>query len=155
MVPKCEINASNWTNVSKSGLRVAAIIFGIVLAVTPLALWIAWSTMAFLLIIVIGIISLVGFLLCHWLSDEELKIAEEIIEHPPWTGAPPVGDAVLSVLSGLGPFIYHNRLSAEYRFALKMAQLQKLLEREQILVANARLPKTLPASECRQSSCSK
>lgn len=96
------------------------VVLGIVLALTPLALWVAWSEQGWLLVLAIGAAAFIGLLICHWLSDDD---------RPASGGSKRanVSDEFLAELSRMGPWTYHNRLTGHARFKKKMARLRKLL----------------------------
>ncbi len=106
-------------------LRAATNILGFVLVLTPLALWAAWSEQSWFLVMVAGIVSVIGLLLCHWLTDDDRHIADDRTERAPRPAT--VSDEFLAELSSMGPFTYHNRLTGDRRFRMKMERLRKLL----------------------------
>ena len=103
-------------------LRGFMVVLGLVLAATPLALWVAWSTAGWLLVLALGAVALIGLLLCHWLSDDD--------HDAPATERPKLSDVFLAERSRMGPWTYHNRLWGHARFKAKMARLRKLLGRD-------------------------
>lgn len=121
-------NPNKRTGISVAVLRAAIIILGIVLAMTPLALWVAWSEWAWLLVIAIGIAAMIGLLLCHWLIDDDRHAGHSGSERSPRIGPTTASDEFLAELSSMGPWTYHNRLTGEYRFRSKMERLRKLLK---------------------------
>ena len=99
-------------------------IVGLLMVTTPLALWVAWSLVGFVLALGIGVAA--GVLFCVLYSDSKVtneeqysKGSESTIKH--------LDDEFLSELSEMGPFIYHNRLSGDATFRRKMAYLKKKL----------------------------
>jgi len=101
-------------------------ILGIFLVLTPLALWIAWSPGVLFAVLGGGIAAALALLACRWLAQRYRAQTAAIAAAPP-IGPPPVSDRFLAELSGMGPFTYHNRLTGDYKFRLKMARLRRLL----------------------------
>ncbi|MCG8689566.1 MAG: hypothetical protein MI806_00010 [Minwuiales bacterium] len=104
---------------------------GLYLALTPLALWVAWSKQALLQIAGGAIAAAVLFLLCRWSADEDALTDNTEPERPSRLEPLHVSDAFLAELSNMGPWIYHNRLTADLGFARKMARLRELLDEDQ------------------------
>jgi len=99
--------------------QVATTLFGIVLALTPLALWVAWSIPVMLLVIASGIVATIALLLC---------LPSTHTERSSPTGRPTLSDEFLSELSSMGPFIYHHQPTGGHWFRMKMERLRKLLQ---------------------------
>ena len=97
------------------------IVLGIVLALTPLAFWVAWSEQDWLLVLAIGAAAFIGLLICHWLTEDDRPASSAKSERPD------ISDEFLAELSRMGPWTYHNRLTGHARFKNKMARLRKLL----------------------------
>ncbi|MCG8689707.1 MAG: hypothetical protein MI806_00715, partial [Minwuiales bacterium] len=110
--------------------RAMATVMGLYLALTPLALWVAWSKQALLQIAGGTVAAAVLFLLCRWAAGDNAPADKAEAKRPSRIEPPHVSDAFLAELSNMGPWIYHNRLTAEPRFARKMARLRELLDED-------------------------
>ncbi len=119
---------SKRASITVAVLRAATTILGIVLVLTPLALWVAWSKQALLLVMAIGIAAMIGLLLCRWLTDDNRYAAHGGSERSPRIGPASLSDEFVAELSSMGPWTYHNRLTGDYRFRMKMERLRKLLK---------------------------
>ena len=104
---------------------------GLYLALTPLALWVAWSKQALLQIAGAAVAAAVLFLLCRWSAGDDAATQSGRRKRPPRVEPPHVSDAFLAELSNMGPWVYHNRLTADPGFARKMARLRELLDEDQ------------------------
>ena len=107
--------------VPAGALRAAMVFLGIVLALTPIAFWVAWSEQGWLLVLAIGAAAFIGLLVCHWLTEDDRPAASGKSDRAG------VSDEFLAELSRMGPWTYHNRLTGHARFKKKMARLRKLL----------------------------
>jgi hypothetical protein len=105
--------------------RFAATLFGLVVAVTPLALWVAWSDVMLLGVLLAGAAAAV---LCGLLADDEDSDPARPRESGP--AAPEAGERFLGELTDLGPWIHHNRLRPDARFAARMDRLRQALQPE-------------------------
>ncbi len=114
------------TKLADGLITLGLILLGLILAMTPLALWVAWTQTILLIILAIGAVA--GVLYCV-LADYE-KPADlgrsEPFNHGP-TGN--VSDEFVAELQRLSPFIYHNRLLGDLKFQRAMDRLKKLLHR--------------------------
>ena len=100
---------------------IALTALGLILAATPLALWVAWSQPVFVLILVTGGLAGVFFYLLyvdHSEPDERGRTDHREKIHR-------LDERVLSELSDMGPFVYHNRLSGDSRFVAGMRRLKQ------------------------------
>lgn len=97
----------------------AATILGLVMAATPLALWVAWNQTVFVLVLAMFATALVLFSI--------LSVFEEPRTRDRRNSAPTtrLSDEFLSELSSMGPWIYHNRLPGDPGFQRKMDRLRK------------------------------
>ncbi len=98
---------------------------GLMLAATPLALWLAWSQAMFVLVLGAG--AAFGLLFFVLYADTRVTTDQEQRKDPNSKTMENLDDKFLSELSDMGPFIYHNRLSGDSRFRRKMARLKKHL----------------------------
>jgi hypothetical protein len=97
---------------------------GLIMAAIPLALWVAWDQATLVLGLAasaaLGLLSFVLYADTRATNQEQRKDSNSrTMEH--------LDDEFLSELSDMGPFVYHNRLSADSRFRRKMARLKKKL----------------------------
>ena len=98
---------------------------GLMLAATPLALWLAWSQATFVLVLGAG--AAFGLLFFVLYADTRVTTDQEQRKDPNSKTMEDLDDKFLSELSDMGPFIYHNRLSGDSRFRRKMDRLKKHL----------------------------
>lgn len=103
------------------------IVLGLVLVLTPLALWVAWSAKVLFLVLATGVAAAVGLVVCRWFTDDDRLAADGGSTRPQRTGPAPMSNEFLAELSGMAPWTYHNRLTGDARFTAKMARLRKLL----------------------------
>ena len=96
-------NSNKRASITVDAQHAAAAILGIVLVLTPLALWVAWSEQALLLVMASGIAAMIGLLLCHWLTDDNRYAAHSGSERSPQVGPTTVSDEFLAELSSMGP----------------------------------------------------
>jgi len=109
-------------------LHAATTLLGLVMVLTPLALWVAWSETMLLAVAAVGAVATLALLLVRRLTDRDGGTADGAARRH--ARPPEVPDAFLKELSGMGPFTYHNRLTGDRKFRLKMARLRKLLDRD-------------------------
>ena len=109
------------SEISAAALRTVMIVLGIVLALTPIAFWVAWSEQGWLLVLAVGAAAFIGLLICHWLIEDDRPATQAKSERRR------VSDEFLAELSRMGPWTYHNRLTGHARFKAKMARLRQLL----------------------------
>ena len=99
-------------------LRHAALTaFGLIMAATPLALWVAWSKTTFILVLAIG--AAAGVLFCVLYGHEKSSDEEQREDSSPGT-MENLDDEFFLELSSLGPFVYHNRRPEDPTFRRKM-----------------------------------
>jgi hypothetical protein len=113
---------ANWTAAHMRDI--ALTVFGLIVAVTPLALWVAWSESVFILVLAgsIGALALICVLVrgTRQPGDDERQTAR-----PGHTQH--LSDESLAELSELGPFIYHHRRTGGPRFQSSMRTLKRKL----------------------------
>ena len=105
---------------AETALReIALTLLGLVVAVTPLVLWVAWSQTVFVAVLVISAGALI---LIFALTRRDPQA------HAASGSARPVltGDELAS-LSNLGPFIYHHRRDGGPHFQRHMRRLKRQL----------------------------
>jgi uncharacterized membrane protein len=107
--------------------QTAVTVFGLVLLVTPLALWIAWTDTVLVVVLAIGAVAGV---LCSLLAGDRDAGATDRGEVAGPERAPVVSDRFLAEMTGIGPWIYHNRISADPGFRRKMDRLRLLLQND-------------------------
>jgi len=89
---------------------------GILLALVPLALWIAWSPAILVAVIVTGgVCAALLIALCRW-QDESLEEAHA-----------EVSDAFVEELHHLFPLVYHHSRREKQRFRRTMETLRRLM----------------------------
>lgn len=84
------------------------ILLGLVLMVTPLALWVAWSGKVLLIVLIAGAAAAV--LYCLLVRFES---PAPPAENQAAVRTEPLPDDLLDELQSLHPFVYHNRLTRE------------------------------------------
>jgi hypothetical protein len=87
---------------------------GLMLAATPLALWLAWSQAMFVLVLGAGAAFGLPFFVLY--ADTRATNQEQR-KDPNSRTMENLHDEFLSKLSDMGPFIYHNRLSGDSRLS--------------------------------------
>jgi hypothetical protein len=102
-----------------SGMR---LLLGIVLAVTPLALWIAWTPA---LVLAVMAISLVGAVLLVVLNDRSPEAQRGSGEAPA-----PLPEEFIDEVHRLFPLTYHHTLVGNPRFERVMTRLRRLIDRQ-------------------------
>jgi hypothetical protein len=107
--------------------QTAVTVFGLVLLATPLALWVAWTDTALVVVLVIGATAGV---LCGLLAGDRDGGATDRGAVAGSERAPVVSDRFLAEMTGIGPWIYHNRISADPAFRRKMDRLRLLLQND-------------------------
>ena len=99
--------------------------FGLTLALTPLALWVAWTETGFVIVLAAG--ATAGLL--YWLLA---GFRDPLLEDRGQARAPgtrqALSDEFLAELSRLGPWTYHNRRLGDAAFRRKMESLLRLNE---------------------------
>ena len=104
--------------------NVGMIVFGIILALTPLALWVAWTETVFMIVLSVGAIAGV---LCCVLADGPDAVLEDRRELSRPRSTEPSPDEFVAGLHGLFPLIYHHRRIGDPFFQRKLDRLKKLL----------------------------
>jgi len=99
-------------------------VLGIVLALVPLALWIAWSpALLFAVIVTGGVCAALLIALWHW-QDESLEAARDLDEDPAHAEVP---DAFVEELHRLFPLVFHHSRQEKQRFRRTMETLRRLM----------------------------
>jgi hypothetical protein len=112
-----------WQRVSDQLREIGAVALGLILAATPLAIWIAWSDTVFIAILAICVGAMVSLIALVWFdkSDDAHRPAEERSNQ---------GDSLdpefIVELHRLVPFTYHHRRLGDVRIRRKMAKLRAL-----------------------------
>jgi len=97
---------------------------GILLALVPLALWIAWSPAILVAVIVTGgVCAALLIALCRW-QDESLEEARNAEDDPAHAE---VSDAFVEELHHLFPLVYHHSRREKQRFRRTMETLRRLM----------------------------
>ena len=91
---------------------------GLIMAATPLALWVAWSQTVFILVLAVFVTAGVCFyvLISCERSDGEARHDDESRVH--------LSNEFLTELSDMGPWVYHNRRVGDASFQRKMDSLK-------------------------------
>lgn len=114
------------TNGMAEALRTVAMsVFGLILALTPLALWVAWTETGFILVLAAGATAGVLYWLLAGFQDPLLEDRGQARD-PRETQS--LTDEFLAELSRLGPWTYHNRRLGDAAFRRKMESLLRLNE---------------------------
>ncbi len=110
------------------GLLTRGLIFlGLVLMMTPLALWVAWTETIFLAVLATGATALV---LYGVLDRFERPVNPAQSETSDDVRAVNLPDEIIEELQDLHPFIHHHRPSGGPKFHTAMSRLKKHLYRE-------------------------
>ena len=99
----------------------AMMLCGMLMAMTPPALWFAWSTQLFLLVLLTGILAGVFYCLLARL-EEPLNIDYPAQAHPT------LSDDALAELTDAGPWIHHHSSGNRAAFKQRMDRLRNLLK---------------------------
>jgi hypothetical protein len=102
------------------------ILLGLVLMVTPLALWVAWTETIFLAVLATGATALV---LYGVLDRFERPANPAQSETSDYVRAVNLPDKITAELQNLHPFIHHHRPSGGPKFRTAMNRLKKHLYR--------------------------
>lgn len=97
---------------------------GIVLALVPLALWVAWSPAVLLAILVAGGVSAALLVVLSWLEDAP---ADEARMPQDDAGRVAVPDAFVEELHRLFPLVYHHSRREKRGFRRVMDKLRRLM----------------------------
>ena len=97
----------------------AATSLGLIMAATPLALWVAWSQTGFILVLAVFATAIVLFSMLSVFDEprgSDQRDAESTAR---------LSDEFLSELSDMGPWVYHHRRPGDPDFQRKMDLLKK------------------------------
>ncbi len=109
------------------GLITRGLIFlGLVLMVTPLALWVAWTETIFLAVLATGATALVLYGVLDRFETPANPAQSETSDH---VRAVILPDEITAELQDLHPFIHHHRPSGGPKFRTAMSRLKKHLYR--------------------------
>ncbi|MCG8354140.1 MAG: hypothetical protein MI920_01080 [Kiloniellales bacterium] len=100
------------------------LVLGLVLMVTPLALWVAWSPMVLVIILATSVVA--GALYCLLVRFER-PVAPTSREPADRGRREDLPEQIVDELQSFHPFIYHNRLSRERKFDGAMRRLKRYL----------------------------
>lgn len=101
------------------------VVLGLVLMVTPLALWAAWSKTVLLIVLATGATAAVLYcLLARFESPGQPGEAARRAEALPDDLPEDLPEELLDELQSLHPFVYHNRLTREGRARRVMRRLR-------------------------------
>ena len=99
------------------------IVLGLILMATPLALWVAWSEIVFVVVLVSG--GVAAWLYCVLVEYERPPGPQR--PGPPYHRVDAWADRLIENIQRLHPFVHHNRLSATTKFNAAMADLKRFL----------------------------
>jgi cytochrome b subunit of formate dehydrogenase len=113
----------NRFTISERLLTSAMTMCGLVMALTPPALWFAWTTGLFVGFLIAGVAA--GVLYC-WLAtfEEEIDVKKAMytpLDHPE------INDEVLEEILSLGPFTCHQSSAPNSAYQRQLAKVKKLL----------------------------
>ena len=101
-------------------------LLGIVLVLTPLALWVAWSEAVLLLVLACNIAAITALVLCHWLINRgQVRSGRKQGDR---RGPGALSDEFVAAVSNVAPWTYHNRITGDGDFKRNMARLRKMLK---------------------------
>ncbi len=100
-------------------------VFGLILALTPPALWVAWTGTGFIIVLAAG--ATAGVLYCVLAGYQDPLVEDRGPARDPGTRQS-LSDEFLAELSSLGPWTYHNRRFGDAAFRRKMESLLRLNE---------------------------
>ncbi len=104
--------------------NIGMIVFGAILALTPLALWVAWTETVFVIVLAVGAIAGV---LCCVLADGPDPVLEDRRELSRPQSTTTLPDEFVAGLHEIFPLIYHHRRIGDPFFQRKLDRLKKLL----------------------------
>ena len=99
-------------------------VLGIVLAAVPLALWVAWTRSAFLIVLAVGAacVVLLGVLISRLPSNTDGSTSENCDEP-----RPVITDEFVEEIHGIFPLTYHHSRIEKARFRRAMDRLRALM----------------------------
>ncbi len=100
-------------------------VFGLLLALTPPALWVAWTETGFIIVLATGATAGVLYWLLAGFQDPLLGDRGQARDPG---SRQSLSDEFLAELSSLGPWTYHNRRMGDAAFRRKMESLLRLNE---------------------------
>jgi hypothetical protein len=100
----------------------AATSLGLVMAATPLALWVAWNQTVFILVLVVFAAAVVLFSMLPVYDEPGVS---DWRDHRDAESTARLSDEFLSELSNMGPWVYHHRRLGDPDFQRKMDLLKK------------------------------
>lgn len=99
-------------------------VLGIMLAVVPLALWVAWSPAVLLVVLATAAVCAALLIALSRLQDETLEDSRNAREDPARADVP---DAFVEELHHLFPLVYHHSRREKQRFRRTMESLRRLM----------------------------
>ncbi len=132
VAPNSPQNMVIWSNMREvvmakfadSLITLGLILLGLVLTVTPLALWVAWTDTILFVVLVTGVTA--GVLYCV-LAHFEKPANPGQSELSDYVRAKILADKNIVELQKLHPFIHHHRASGGPKFQIAMYHLKKRL----------------------------
>ncbi len=98
-------------------------VLGIVLAMTPLALWLAWTETQFFTILALAAIAMALIFVLARFPRSDSRHRRRVAQA---SKRPVLGDEFIAELHRLFPLIYHHRRPGDRRFREKMERLLAL-----------------------------
>lgn len=99
-------------------------VLGLVLMLSPLTLWLAWSQTVFFTVLGTTLAAAVGLIILRWLEGDD----PDMPVPTPWRPPNALDDEILDELGELEPWLHHNRRSNDAEFRTRMARLRRLLK---------------------------
>jgi len=93
-------------------------VLGLIVMVTPLALWVAWSESVFIFVLASSVVAVIA--ICVLAGHDGRRNEDEHHAGP----TQKLSDESLSELSDLGPFVYHHCSTGGSRFQTSMRTLK-------------------------------
>lgn len=111
-------------NVPPPGGYLLPTVLGLVMMLSPLTLWLAWSQTVFFAVLGTTVASAAGLIVLRWLEGDDPDMP---VSHP-WRPPNALDDKVLDELGELEPWLHHNRRGNDAEFRARMARLRALLK---------------------------
>ncbi len=102
--------------------EIAVVVLGMILAISPLALWVAWSETVFIVVLGVGAVAM-GLLLALITLGDENDVDRR------GRGRPIASPELIAEMHRLMPFTYHHRSLGDPRIRRKMAKLRALMQK--------------------------
>ncbi len=103
--------------------QIALVVLGMILALSPLALWVAWSETVFVVVLGVGAVAMGLLFALISLGDEN------DVDRRAAGKQPILNPELIAEMHRLMPFTYHHRRLGDPRIRRKMAKLRALMRR--------------------------